>query len=129
METWLNGWARIGDAVLIGTGVYCLGCGEHLGTTTVVFEEGYTLPDKEPDYPFSKGACPICDNRYKEHTNLLPDDLAKHYSLGELRQALAIKKSAQQGVQPTVLYERRKLVTCPQCKTIFGVELPAPHIG
>lgn len=33
---------------------------------------------------------------------------------------------AEHGVQPTVLTARRKLVSCPQCLLVFGVDLPAP---
>ena len=43
--------------------------------------------------------------------------------------SLANWLSAQQSVQPTLLPARHKLVSCPQCKLMFGVDLPAPQIG
>lgn len=59
---WLHGWPRTGhgDTVLIGTGVYCLGCGRDLGVTCVAFPEGWEPPGPHPDWPFSQDDCPIC---------------------------------------------------------------------
>ena len=37
--------------------------------------------------------------------------------------------AAQQKMHPTLLRARRKMVTCPNCQTVFGVELPAPQGG
>jgi len=45
------------------------------------------------------------------------------------RLALDKIKAAQQGVHPTLLNVRRKLVLCPQCGCVYGVDLPAPQSG
>lgn len=37
--------------------------------------------------------------------------------------------SAQQKMHPTLLESRRKMVTCPNCQTVFGAELLAPQSG
>lgn len=38
-------------------------------------------------------------------------------------------KTAEQGVHPTLLNVRRKLVLCPQCGCVHGIELPASQSG
>lgn len=43
--------------------------------------------------------------------------------------AAAFGKAVEHSVHPTVLTARHKLVSCPQCLLVFGVDLPAPHIG
>lgn len=60
--SWLNGWPRMGDdgsAVLMGTSVRCLGCGDDFGTTCVVFPDGWEPPGPEPAWPFGIDECPI----------------------------------------------------------------------
>lgn len=60
---WLHGWPRLGDngtSVLIGTGVYCVGCGKSRGVTTVAFPEDWQPPGPDPDWPFPEDACPVC---------------------------------------------------------------------
>lgn len=42
---------------------------------------------------------------------------------------LQIEKYAQQSVHPTLLPARHKLVSCPQCKLMFGVDLPVSQSG
>ena len=37
--------------------------------------------------------------------------------------------AAQPGVHPTLPPARHKLVSCPQCKLMFGVDLPASQSG
>lgn len=69
-EKWLNGWYRNGNAVLMGTGVYCAGCGEFLGTTCVVITES-DITLETPDWPF-KNCCPICELRYKIQMQYIP---------------------------------------------------------
>lgn len=62
-ETWLHGWSRGNYDVLIGTGVYCVGCGKDHGITTVALYEGYEHWVKDrpyPDWPFDPESCPIC---------------------------------------------------------------------
>lgn len=92
METWLNGWERDGDVVWMGHAV-CAGCGCFLGTAALVVTGDEILPEKQPNFPFTVGDCPVCKNRHKEQIYLSPEELAENYSLGQLRQALAIKKS------------------------------------
>jgi len=50
-------------------------------------------------------------------------------SCNRLREKLDSQQSAQQGVHPTLLNVRRKLVLCPQCGCVHGVDLPAPQSG
>ncbi len=58
---WLKGWPRMGPAaVLIGTGVHCLGCGDLRGITSVVIDEHWTPPAELPSWPFRVGDCPVC---------------------------------------------------------------------
>lgn len=62
-ETWLHGWPRGHADVLIGTGVYCLGCGKDHGITTIAIPQGYEhWIDRRPypDWPFDRESCPIC---------------------------------------------------------------------
>ena len=59
-ETWLNGWSRCGDTVLIGSTVHCAGCGKDLGICTVAVDDNWQRPDKLPDWPFAED-CPICE--------------------------------------------------------------------
>lgn len=57
---WLNGWPRLGrDAVLLGTGVYCVGCGKFGGVTCVAVDFDWTPPETEPDWPFPEDDCPV----------------------------------------------------------------------
>jgi hypothetical protein len=39
------------------------------------------------------------------------------------------ENAAQQSMHPTLLTARRKLVTCPQCQLVFGIDLPASQSG
>lgn len=58
---WLNGWYRMGkSAVLMGTMVRCVGCGRSFGITSVVIDDRWTPPTKDPDWPFPEGECPVC---------------------------------------------------------------------
>lgn len=57
---WLNGWPRVGtDAVLIGSGVYCAGCGRPQGITTVAVDADWVRPERDPDWPFPEDSCPV----------------------------------------------------------------------
>jgi hypothetical protein len=62
-ETWLNGWHRNGNSVLIGTGVYCAGCGRDNGVACVAISPDYIAPEKLPDWPFNEADCPLCEWR------------------------------------------------------------------
>lgn len=92
-EKWLNGWQRQGDNVQMGTGINCAGCGRVLGVVCVVIDENWNPPEKGPDWPFPESDCPICSKEYRDIT---VEDVVK-LPLSILRQAIAIKKSAQQG--------------------------------
>jgi hypothetical protein len=59
-ESWLNGNTRNGTGVIIGTSVFCAGCGKDNGVITVIIPKEPAAPFKEPDYPFSPDDCPIC---------------------------------------------------------------------
>lgn len=62
-ETWLHGWPRMGTEVLIGSGVWCVGCGKDFGVTCVGIEEGYESWVENrpyPDWPFDEENCPVC---------------------------------------------------------------------
>lgn len=76
-EEWLNGWARTGDGVLIGTGVHCAGCGRLHGVTSVAIDESTIWPDSEPDWPFPLGDCPVCD----EPARTDPDQVGEAFSI------------------------------------------------
>lgn len=56
---WLNGWARQGATVLVGTGLHCAGCGKHGGIVCVAFGDD-PMPTRSPDWPFPEDDCPIC---------------------------------------------------------------------
>lgn len=60
-ESWLNGWHRRGNRVLIGSSVCCVCCGGDKGITCVIISEGYVFPEKQPDWPFSEDNCPLCE--------------------------------------------------------------------
>jgi hypothetical protein len=64
-QPWLNGWPRLGtgDAVLIGTGMYCVCCGRLRGVTTVAFSADWEPPGPEPVWPFGEADCPLCKGR------------------------------------------------------------------
>jgi len=89
------------------------------------------------------GTCPVCVQKagntsasYRDAADeamsycleTTKDKHAKYLLLTALNIG-AHEHAAQQGVQPTVLAARHKLVSCPQCLLVFGVDLPAPHIG
>lgn len=58
---WLNGWERSSlTQVWMGAGPNCIGCGRSLGVACVVFDENYSPPEKDPDWPFPMTSCPIC---------------------------------------------------------------------
>jgi hypothetical protein len=61
-EVRYNGWPLIGDrtAVLVGTTVFCAGCGACHGVTCVAFEAGWEPPGPMPDWPFGRDDCPVC---------------------------------------------------------------------
>ena len=61
-EKWLNGWSRNGGIVIIGTGIHCSACGKFGGITSVAFSDDWVAPEKNPDWPFTEGDCPVCDN-------------------------------------------------------------------
>ena len=64
-EKWLNGWHRSGKVVSMGGSIRCAGCGRNFGRTlSSITHEGYAYgpPDKDPDWPFEEGKCPICDH-------------------------------------------------------------------
>jgi len=59
-ESWLNGWHRQGNGVLMGTAVHCAGCGKSQGLACVAICADDVFPEKEPDWPFTEGDCPVC---------------------------------------------------------------------
>jgi hypothetical protein len=63
---WLHGWPLLegGLSVLMGTGVYCAGCGRWWGVTTVAIDEDWTPPDRTPEWPFPQDDCPVCRAGY-----------------------------------------------------------------
>lgn len=63
-EEWLNGNTRTADSVLIGTGVYCVGCGLFKGLACVGIIAGYVQPPV-PTWPFNEADCPV-------HTDYTP---------------------------------------------------------
>jgi hypothetical protein len=87
-ESWLNGWSRDGNTVLLGSSVHCVGCGKSYGTTCVVIPEGWAPPEKNPDWPFDEADCPVCSHHDRP---LTVEGLAK-LPLSLLRQAIEIRK-------------------------------------
>lgn len=64
-ESWLHGYPRVGGTVLIGTGVYCAGCGICGGIVSGVCAdaEEEDTPDEMsllPEWPFDPSTCPVC---------------------------------------------------------------------
>lgn len=60
-QPWMNGWPRISiSAMLIGTGVHCVGCGHCMGITCVAFPEDWEPPGPDPAWPFGEADCPVC---------------------------------------------------------------------
>lgn len=57
--TWLNGWPRVDDTVLIGTSYHCVGCGQYRSIGCVAFPEGHVWPDALPVWPFEEDTCPV----------------------------------------------------------------------
>ena len=64
---WLHGWPPIPansdhppTAVLMGTGVNCIGCGRFQGITCVAIDPDWIPPTEYPDWPFPQDSCPIC---------------------------------------------------------------------
>ena len=76
-EDWLNGWHRTGDGVLIGTGVHCAGCGHLRGITSIALTGDETWPDREPDWPFPEGDCPVCNEPARRD----PDQVDEAFSI------------------------------------------------
>ena len=61
-EKWLNGWTRSGKIVSMSNGIRCVGCGRNLGPSLTVFHEGYTPPEKDPDWLYR-----VCVAKSKTH--------------------------------------------------------------
>lgn len=61
-RSWLHDWPVMEGSshVLVGTGVHCIGCGQLVGVTTVVFPEEWKPPGPDPDWPFKGADCPVC---------------------------------------------------------------------
>lgn len=59
-DEWLNGWPRLGTSVLMGTCLYCIGCGRFFGVTTVAFPEDWEAPGPDPVWPFDPADCDLC---------------------------------------------------------------------
>lgn len=60
---WLNGNKPSGpESVLVNGSVYCVGCGDFLGTTAFVWLPG-DEPLPEPDYPYTPDTCPSSKHR------------------------------------------------------------------
>jgi hypothetical protein len=59
---WLNGWSLSphGTKVIMGSGVYCSGCGMFEGTTSVVILADWKPPAEHPDWPYARTRCPVC---------------------------------------------------------------------
>ena len=85
-EKWLNGWHRDGGIVWMGH-QFCAGCGRLLAVASFIIDT--KLPDKEPDYPFNEGECPVCNPDNRGH--LTPEDISK-CSFETIRKAIEIKK-------------------------------------
>lgn len=58
-EMWLNGWPRMDGNILMGTALCCAGCGKLNGIVCVMINEGYSFPEKDPDWPFDEENCPV----------------------------------------------------------------------
>lgn len=87
---------------------------------------GYNLDNAMGDEPYNNcgefTVAIVQDDGHKEWFNL-----ATMIALARIgAKSLEV---AQQSVNPTFLQVRRKLVTCPNCQNVFGVELPAPQSG
>lgn len=48
-------------------------------------------------------------------------------SCNRLREKLDSQQSSKQGAHTTLLAVRRKLVLCPKCGCVHGVDIPAPQ--
>ena len=67
---WLHGWSRLGNsAMLMGTGVHCVGCGKFYGITSVVFDDDWEEPSLEPEWPFDEDSCPVCTLIFERDEN------------------------------------------------------------
>ena len=69
-------------------------------------------PDTRRPFFDEAGRCWVCGEGNGNHEEWCPNNDA-----------------AEQKMHPTLLESRRKMVTCPNCQTVFGVELPAPQSG
>lgn len=93
VEAWLHGWPRVDwDAVQMGNGTYCLGCGKLTGMVCIVpsFDDVNGAEPTDPDWPFQEDDCPLC---HREYRDLEVADLER-LPLGMLRMALQRKKAA-----------------------------------
>lgn len=72
---WLNGWPLTGATVLMGTGMYCAGCGADRGVTCVAFPEDWEPPGATPAWPFPEDNCAVCLSDYQrsERRELVKD--------------------------------------------------------
>lgn len=92
---WLNGWHRIsGRSVLMGTGVYCVGCGKGQGTMCVTFPEGYRPPENEPDWPFPQETCPVCGAGIREEFDSWPPRTVELYQRLKACEAIIARMNA-----------------------------------
>lgn len=102
-ESWLNGWHRDSNTVLIGTMVHCAGCGKPHGLACVAFTDGWAPPSKMPDWPFAESDCPLCEwsCRIRDMQPEMPPRVAELYwRCRQMEALLMIAVSALDSQQP-----------------------------
>lgn len=93
---WLNGWPRIDNRfVLMGTGIYCAGCGKDHGVITVAFPDGYKSPEKDPDWPFPAESCPVCEAFAREGFDSWPPRTVELYRRLKVCEALLAQRRGE----------------------------------
>ncbi len=73
-ESWLKGWPRRMEMVIMGTGLHCAGCGKVAGCITVAFS-GEKPFRREPDWPFNEDTCPVHASWPKHAFTVTPRNL------------------------------------------------------
>ena len=93
-ESWLNGWKRTGDTVIMGSGIYCAGGGKIQGILSVVIRDDWVPPKNDPDWPFPEADCPVCSaqKKYRRNIAITVEDAA-NLPIATLRQAISMIKN------------------------------------
>ena len=97
-EDWLHGWRRDSNSVLMGTCSYCIGCGREVSGPICVVIPPDWVPPPEPNWPFNKSDCPVCDGHYTEEymeisAKEITAEAMSNMSWELLRKAIQIKKN------------------------------------